>query len=117
MTKVWRFFYAGGDVAIPRLENCPKCRGQLLLETDRYGSYQQCLQCGYVHDLQIFPTFISEDTEEEKESIVSRHVSAKYSGAMLQYSEQLSEDLLNRAPTDPRISNSSLFKSTGSLRR
>lgn len=33
--------------------SCPKCRGYLMLERDNYGVYEQCLQCGYIHDLQI----------------------------------------------------------------
>lgn len=26
---------------------CPKCGGSLFLDRDRYGWYEQCLQCGY----------------------------------------------------------------------
>ena len=35
-----------------RLKSCPRCRGDLLLEQDLWGRYEQCLQCGYLHDLQ-----------------------------------------------------------------
>ena len=35
-----------------RLKSCPRCRGDLLLERDSWGWYEQCIQCGYLHDLQ-----------------------------------------------------------------
>lgn len=33
-------------------DRCPRCKGLLLREKDRYGLYEQCMQCGYIHDLQ-----------------------------------------------------------------
>lgn len=33
------------------LRHCRKCRGDMLLDQDRYGSFLVCLQCGYHHDL------------------------------------------------------------------
>jgi len=30
------------------LKACPRCRGDLLHQSDAYGSYTACLQCGYV---------------------------------------------------------------------
>jgi len=38
-------------MTISRLEGCPKCKGFLMLEKDAHGFYEQCLQCGYSHDL------------------------------------------------------------------
>ena len=35
-----------------RLRGCPKCEGDVLLERDHYGWYEQCLQCGYLRDLK-----------------------------------------------------------------
>ncbi|HLC30894.1 MAG TPA: YheV family putative metal-binding protein [Dehalococcoidia bacterium] len=33
-------------------KNCPKCgKGDLIQEKDIYGSYRQCVQCGYLEDL------------------------------------------------------------------
>jgi DNA-directed RNA polymerase subunit M/transcription elongation factor TFIIS len=75
MIKAYDFLCMGGDMGIAKLERCPKCRGHLIIEEDNYGLYQQCLQCGYLHDLQTFPTIASE--EEERESIVTSHISAK----------------------------------------
>ncbi len=32
--------------------HCPKCSGNLFPDKDRFGSYEQCLQCGYVRYLE-----------------------------------------------------------------
>jgi len=32
---------------------CPKCGGNLYLEKDYNGWYEQCLQCGYMKDLAV----------------------------------------------------------------
>lgn len=32
---------------------CPKCQGSLLLEYDEFGSYLDCLQCGYVKPVDL----------------------------------------------------------------
>ncbi len=40
----------GGWMMI-KLKACPKCHGDLLLERDQYGSYMNCLQCGYLMEL------------------------------------------------------------------
>ena len=34
-----------------RLKSCPRCKGDLFLERDIYGWYEQCLQCGHMKDL------------------------------------------------------------------
>jgi DNA-directed RNA polymerase subunit M/transcription elongation factor TFIIS len=71
------FCCTGGVMTIQKLENCPKCKGHLIIEKDNYGLYQQCLQCGYIHDLQIFPMIKDEEIKKEKESPVSDRGSAK----------------------------------------
>ncbi len=30
---------------------CPKCGGNVYLDTDYYGWYEQCLQCGYTKNM------------------------------------------------------------------
>ncbi len=35
-----------------RLRSCPKCRGDVFVDYDMNGWYEQCLQCGYLHDLK-----------------------------------------------------------------
>jgi len=31
-------------------KHCPKCRGNMYTSVDYYGSYEECLQCGYIYD-------------------------------------------------------------------
>ena len=31
---------------------CPRCRGYLHANRDQYGAYRECLQCGYMVDVQ-----------------------------------------------------------------
>ena len=35
-----------------RLKSCPRCKGDLALDLDQWGLYEQCIQCGYLHDLE-----------------------------------------------------------------
>lgn len=35
------------------LKACPRCHGDLSLETDRWGTYWGCLQCGHHIEIQI----------------------------------------------------------------
>ncbi len=30
---------------------CPKCQGDLCLDSDHFGKFKTCLQCGYCKDL------------------------------------------------------------------
>ena len=40
------------------LKGCPKCKGDLEVRSDRYGSLQRCLQCGWVKDIpDVIATF------------------------------------------------------------
>ena len=34
------------------LKSCPRCRGDVKTNRDHYGQYRQCLQCGYMEDIQ-----------------------------------------------------------------
>ncbi|MCH8864516.1 MAG: hypothetical protein IIB13_04030 [Chloroflexi bacterium] len=35
-----------------RFKSCPRCKGDVLIDKDVYGWYEQCLQCGYQRDLK-----------------------------------------------------------------
>ena len=35
-----------------RLKGCPKCHGDVRVDRDQYGWYEQCIQCGFVRDLE-----------------------------------------------------------------
>ena len=32
---------------------CPKCGGNLYLDSDHYGWYEKCLQCAFTRDLTV----------------------------------------------------------------
>lgn len=34
-----------------RLKSCPRCKGDVMVEHDYYGWYEQCMQCGHISDL------------------------------------------------------------------
>ena len=42
----------GGDGRMLKLKGCPRCRGDIIVDRDHHGWYEQCLQCGYQHDLK-----------------------------------------------------------------
>jgi hypothetical protein len=95
----------GGNVDIPRLESCPKCKGRLLLEKDNYGSYQQCLQCGFIHDLETI-TWIDEpidepQAEEDKEAVAPYRVTRRHSQDISQNTPRLFESSHSTALADP----------------
>ena len=33
-------------------KSCPRCQGNVIIDRDYYGWYEQCLQCGYLCDLK-----------------------------------------------------------------
>lgn len=88
-------------MAIPRLDSCPKCKGRLLLEKDNYGLYQQCLQCGYLHDLETFPVIDSAETEDEKELVGYHSVPANGTRYISQNTPRLFESSHSTALANP----------------
>jgi len=32
------------------IKDCPRCKGDMFVDRDRYGWHKQCLQCGYLVD-------------------------------------------------------------------
>jgi hypothetical protein len=36
-----------------KLKSCPRCKGDILIDRDHFGWYEQCFQCGYQHDLKV----------------------------------------------------------------
>ena len=53
-------------------KGCPRCRGDLVLDRDRYGAYLECFQCAYLVDqdsgalvLRIVP--VSSGTANERQ--------------------------------------------------
>lgn len=37
-----------------RLKSCPKCGGDVRIDRDQYGWYEQCIQCAHIQDLEPF---------------------------------------------------------------
>ncbi len=33
-------------------KSCPRCKGDMHINTDMYGSYKECLMCGYMVNLR-----------------------------------------------------------------
>ena len=50
-----------------RLKACPKCKGDIRLDQDSYGWYEQCIQCGYIRDLERLDATQEHDFQKEKE--------------------------------------------------
>lgn len=36
-----------------KLKGCPKCKGDMVDDKDAYGRYEQCMQCGYLSEIQL----------------------------------------------------------------
>ncbi|MBN1191182.1 MAG: hypothetical protein JXA46_15605 [Dehalococcoidales bacterium] len=36
-----------------KIHGCKKCGGALVLDKDEFGWYEQCIQCGYTHDIPV----------------------------------------------------------------
>ncbi len=48
-----------------RRQRCPKCGGNLYIDTDYYGTVEKCLQCGYTHDVEVIHPKKQEENCEE----------------------------------------------------
>ncbi len=35
------------------LKGCPRCKGDLQSNRDTYGTYQKCIQCGFIKDVSV----------------------------------------------------------------
>ncbi len=35
-----------------KFRGCPRCHGDLMIDKDQYGWYEECMQCGYSKDLR-----------------------------------------------------------------
>ncbi len=36
-----------------RWNTCPRCKGDVRIDRDEYGWYEECLMCGYHHDVAV----------------------------------------------------------------
>jgi DNA-directed RNA polymerase subunit M/transcription elongation factor TFIIS len=69
MGKSIRGIRGGGDDGMWKFRSCPKCGGDLYVDYDLNGWYEQCLQCGYMHDLKSILE-IKKETSENKNELV-----------------------------------------------
>jgi len=54
-------------VAVISLNSCPRCQGDMVLDNkDEYGWYEQCLQCGYLRDLEVIVQAKQQPAAEKK---------------------------------------------------
>ena len=35
-----------------KLKSCPRCKGDVRIDRDQYGWFEECIQCGYTCDLK-----------------------------------------------------------------
>ena len=56
-----------------KLKCCPKCKGDVFLEKDQFGWYEQCLQCGYLKDLDTIYEVKNSESENTTKSERNRN--------------------------------------------
>ena len=44
--------YLEGDEIMLELKSCPRCKGDIRIDRDTYGWYEECIQCGYLGFLE-----------------------------------------------------------------
>jgi len=49
-----------------KLKNCPRCEGDIRVDRDQYGWYEECIQCGYICDLKSIVTIQEQNSEKKK---------------------------------------------------
>ena len=59
------------ETKVLRLKGCPRCNGDIFIDRDMYGWYEQCLQCGYMGDLKSLVDMKEQSTEVDNEAILS----------------------------------------------
>ena len=50
-----------------QFKSCPRCLGDIHVKRDMYGEYKECLQCGYMVDLQA--TLVNERVKKEARQV------------------------------------------------
>jgi len=49
-----------------KFKSCPRCGGDVFIDKDQYGWYEQCLQCAYQHGLKLLAEFEKQPTAARK---------------------------------------------------
>lgn len=63
-----------------KLKGCPKCGGDVQLDSDHYGWYEQCIQCGYMRDVPNIDEVKQQPVEEESKELSHVHKRSKDKG-------------------------------------
>lgn len=50
-----------------KLKGCPRCDGDIFIDRDLYGWFEQCIQCGYTRDLRSTVKLGQQQAWSEKE--------------------------------------------------
>ena len=57
-----------------RFKACPKCRGDLYETEDTFGKFLNCIQCGYLKDLEIPVAEVQSDKKaDDPAAVVELH--------------------------------------------
>jgi hypothetical protein len=48
-----------------KLKGCPKCGGDVRIDHDEYGWFEQCIQCGYTRDLETITAHPEKDKPQK----------------------------------------------------
>ena len=51
------------------LKACPRCEGDMHTNRDVYGTYKECLQCGYMVDVQRPDSLVSVPVSDRKKKV------------------------------------------------
>ncbi len=54
-----------------KFKNCPRCGGDIFIDKDMYGWYEQCLQCSHRCDLKKLAEFQEQPVPEKKSTVYS----------------------------------------------
>ena len=54
-----------------RLKGCQKCGGDVFIERDEYGWYQECLQCGWRDELTVSFKTAGQPATKDKEPVLA----------------------------------------------
>ncbi len=54
------------EIRVLKFKSCPRCKGDVLVDQDHHGWYEQCLQCGYQRDLKDMVIVQQQRTKEVK---------------------------------------------------
>ncbi|MFA5316129.1 MAG: hypothetical protein WC369_01740 [Dehalococcoidales bacterium] len=51
-----------------RLKSCPKCGGDVRVDRDHYGWFEQCIQCGHTHDMEVIAVNPRNDYQQKSDN-------------------------------------------------